>query len=348
MTGFSATAAGEAARMAAEQVRRAEPSVREAENPDPSALGEPLRDCPVDEAEEVGLIELAPAPAQRRAERLAVADRSAWVRGQHVEPRVRQRHHLDPRHRAVGEVGPAVDVQHEAARPAPRAPEEALDDRPAAHLRLHALGLVHVRPEPARAVARQRAQPAVLDREDLARLAVDAGGDRDPPAACAERVRDHLAVDERLGGTIAARSGAAAHRPWSETSVTSDSSSSQTSGGGNRAIRSTMSPVVALKCVRSRSGGELPEAAPPGDVERQVLAAEVAVRVAAEHGERPARRPAPPCAIPWASRAASRGRPPRRRRSRPAAPPRGRRRSVRSARTATRSPSGCHAAPATS
>ena len=237
VTGFSATAAAKRPGWRPSRYVALNPPYERPRIPTRPRVGEPLGDCPVDEAEEVGLIELAPAPAQRRAERLAVADRSAWVRGQHVEPRVRQRHHLDPRHRAVGEVGPAVDVQHEAARPAPRAPEEALDDRPAAHLRLHALGLAHVRPEPARAVPRQRAQPAVLDREDLAGLAVDAGGDRDAPAACAERVRDDLTA-----------------RPAARRNHPSRSDAAGTGRGRRRASRGARRPARRAAAGTGRSG----------------------------------------------------------------------------------------------
>ena len=79
------------------------------------AIGDPLADGPVDEAQAVGSVRVTPVSVDRAGEVLAVADRAARIPVEDREACVREGDHLQPGGRPVREVRAAVDVQNEAA-----------------------------------------------------------------------------------------------------------------------------------------------------------------------------------------------------------------------------------------
>src|SRR5919204_647821 len=150
---------------------RLHPAVGEAEDAEPALVAEPFLDCVLDDAEEVVGVDVAPALVDRPGEVEAVAHRAARVGVDDGDPRVREREHLEPRRRAVGDVRAAVDVEDERppARASSAAHDPCLDLVPVQVCHRERFRVGAPAAEPTAPVARERAEPAVLDGADLAR-----------------------------------------------------------------------------------------------------------------------------------------------------------------------------------
>src|SRR6266540_1149716 len=167
-------------------------------------LADSLPHGPVDEAQAVRGIGVAPVAVDRFRELLAVPDRAPRVPVEDGEAGLGEREHLEPRRRPVGEVGPAVDLEDEtAAAPSSRPYEPGVEVVAVAVANRVVLRLPTVGREPAASVSRELPQVPILDCIDVTCAAGHVCHDGNPAAGRGQPGADCvITLNETLGRAV--------------------------------------------------------------------------------------------------------------------------------------------------